>query len=302
MNKSIRVLLNRAVDYAGLFPPAELDMEASAWNYDEYGSGPHGWALGRFIVPVSRLEEFNLALTDIPVRPGGDGPWRLSVLVGPDLGGDLAQIGQFNKWHEGLGGGGRSAVIEAIEIKARSAEVIEFLAAEIPRELAVFFEIPIDKDPEEHVSVIARSGAGAKMRTGGVTRGMFPPASDVVRFIGACYREGISFKATAGLHHPIRSTHPLTYGPGSPSHVMNGFLNLFLAAAFIYDGMSDEEAIQVLMEESPDEFRFDDDGVQWRERCLLCDSLSIVRRDLSVSFGSSSFREPIEDLKGLRLL
>ena len=49
------------VDYAGLFPPAGLDMRAAVGNYARYAAGPWAWALGRFIVPVSRLEELERA-------------------------------------------------------------------------------------------------------------------------------------------------------------------------------------------------------------------------------------------------
>lgn len=49
----LRTLLIHAVDYAGLFPPAKLDMETAVRNYASYQEGEHSWALGRFIVPVS---------------------------------------------------------------------------------------------------------------------------------------------------------------------------------------------------------------------------------------------------------
>ena len=41
----------------------------------------------------------------------------------------------------------------------------------------------------------------------------------------------VAFKATAGLHHPVRAEHPLTYAADAPAPTMHGFLNVFVAAA-----------------------------------------------------------------------
>ena len=40
-------------------------------------------------------------------------------------------------------------------------------------------------------------------------------------------------KATAGLHHAIRRSHPMTYAANSQSAVMHGFANLVFAAALL---------------------------------------------------------------------
>jgi hypothetical protein len=50
---AIRTLLQGSIDYAGLFPPAEVDMRTALENYARYSIGPSSWALGRFIVPMS---------------------------------------------------------------------------------------------------------------------------------------------------------------------------------------------------------------------------------------------------------
>ena len=54
----LRILLRGLIDYAGLFPPASLDMADAVRNYAAYREGEHAWALGRFVVPAARLEEF----------------------------------------------------------------------------------------------------------------------------------------------------------------------------------------------------------------------------------------------------
>jgi hypothetical protein len=62
---AIEPFLNRLIDYAGLFPPAGLDMLTSTRNYACYRSGKYAWALGRLIVPVARLTEFSAALMEV---------------------------------------------------------------------------------------------------------------------------------------------------------------------------------------------------------------------------------------------
>ena len=55
--KAVDALLAGLVDYAGLFPPASEDMRDALENYASYRASDDRSALGRFIVPVSRLKE-----------------------------------------------------------------------------------------------------------------------------------------------------------------------------------------------------------------------------------------------------
>src|SRR5687767_12156988 len=96
---SLRNLIERLIDYAGLFPPAALDMATAARKYAEYRESEYRWALGRFVVPVARLDEFEKAAAAI--SPKGDSErgdvWRLSALSGGDLSSDLNRIAEFNQ-------------------------------------------------------------------------------------------------------------------------------------------------------------------------------------------------------------
>jgi len=122
-----------------------------------------------------------------------------------------------------------------------------------------------------------------------------------VRFLGTCLREAVPFKATAGLHHPLRGVYPLTYEPGSACGRMYGFLNVFLATAFLAAGLGEADAGELLEESDPDTLTFGAADVTWRSLCLPLDRLAQSRR-LLTSFGSCSFREPIDDLTLLGLL
>ncbi len=60
MTETIRTLLGGLIDYAGLFPPAKLEMNAALENYARDSVGTCAFALGRFICLVTRLEELTV--------------------------------------------------------------------------------------------------------------------------------------------------------------------------------------------------------------------------------------------------
>jgi hypothetical protein len=298
MNYSLRDLLSGLIDYAGLFPPAALDMPTAARKYAEYRESEYRWALGRFVVPVARLDEFEKAVEGI--LPSGDQErdefWRLSALSGDDLSSDLNRIAEFNQKRAG------AAVIDTIEIKAARLADVENAMRLTPANLTAYFEIPVSDDPTQLIKSIAETEARAKVRSGGVIADAFPSSFELARFIKICAEEDVPFKATAGLHHPLRSVNRLTYAPDSASAIMHGFLNVFLAAAFAQSGMDVDRLVELLEEQSPEAFQFDSGGVTWRDEMIVRGQLRNSRNLLAIAFGSCSFEEPIEDLKKIGLL
>jgi hypothetical protein len=235
MTRSLRVLLEGLIDYAGLFPPAALTMQDAVRNYARYRDGEYAWALGKFVVQKERVKE-------VPPE------FPLSILGIDEV-----------KWSD-----------------------IEDAAA------GAFVEITdVSVLPE-----LKRRGFRAKIRTGGITNDAFPTAEKVATFIRACKSAGVAFKATAGLHHPLRCVRPLTYEPNAAVGTMHGFLNVFLAAAMV------DDAEAILRETEANAFRFDDEGASWRDRRVSVDDLRATRQ-FATSFGSCSFEEPIDDLKEL---
>jgi hypothetical protein len=187
------------------------------------------------------------------------------------------------------------------EVKAGSEQEIREVVRQFGS-MAMYLEIPLESDPSSLIAAIASVNARAKIRTGGVSEEAFPASRNVVRFVSACIRSGVPFKATAGLHHPVRARYRLTYEPGSPTGMMFGFLNVFLATAYIAGGMSEDDAVMVLEEQAPDAFTFDDEGVVWKGYRAGIDLLNRVRRLMMTSIGSCSFQEPVEELANLGLL
>jgi hypothetical protein len=293
---AIRTLLQGSIDYAGLFPPAELDMGTALENYARYSAGPWSWALGRFIVSVSELDELAHKLPRMPL-PHIDSPWRFAALVSTNVEADVHAIDGFNRQHIN-----RNVMIDSVEVKATSEARIGEIIDGVPSTLQTYIEVPLDPDPSALIRRIRQGGRRAKVRTGGVTEAAFPAAPDLVRFIRAATDNAVPFKATAGLHHPLRAVYRLTYAENSPTGRMYGFLNLMLAVAFLRSGMDERDVLQVLQEEDASTFQADEFGVSWRGRKVDVKTLSEARRLGMVSFGSCSFTEPIEDLRSLHLL
>jgi len=296
--KSVEALLKGLVDYAGLFPPASEDMRPALENYAAYLEGPDSRALGRFIVPLPRLEELEESGRGLLPRGRHSEPWHLSVLVAEDIRGAADEILKFNRRHR-AGSRSGAAIIDVAELKASTGNEIPDQRRDLSAELRAFFEIPYSRDVSPLVSQIAKVGAGAKIRTGGVTPEAFPPSHAILDFMTACLREAVPFKATAGLHHPVRGEYRLTYQPDSPMWMMYGFLNVFLAAALLYKGESEDTALAVLEETDPSVFIFEEDAIHWRDKRIDAERVSACRAEFAISFGSCSFREPIDELAQL---
>jgi hypothetical protein len=297
---ALRALLRESIDYAGLFPPAGLGMAEAVANYAAYRRGPHAWALGRFVLPAGRLVELEQAAEDLLPRSPSSDRWRIAALLGADAARELDAVGEFNSRHAADGAG--AAAVDTVEAKAESSEAVERLLARIPSYLLPYVEIPIGRDPAPLAAAVASAGGRLKVRTGGVTADAFPSSADLARFIRAARDAGVPFKATAGLHHPLRAEYRLTYEPGGACGTMFGFLNLFLAAAFVRAGGDDDDVARLLEERDPRAFRFDGEEVEWRGQRLDQDAIRRARDEVIISFGSCSFTEPIGDLQSLGLL
>jgi hypothetical protein len=295
-----RLLLEGLVDYAGLFPPAALTMADAVTRYDEYRRGVHSWALGKFVLPVSRLAEFEAAVQ--PLLVVGDA-WQLSVIAGDDFGADVRAIDGFSQRIAPF------AAVGAIDVKASTPEQVEAIARLVgllrlhaPHAFDCYVEVPIATDPSPLIESIAAHGLRAKVRTGGVAANAFPAAEQLARFIHACATHDVTFKATAGLHHAMRGSFPLTYDPASERGTMFGFLNVFLAALFVRDGLGEADTRALLEEHDATNFTIDSRGVSWRGRTISAASIRDARARTATSFGSCSIAEPVADLTALGLL
>jgi len=299
---AVRAALQQLVDYAGLFPPAQLDIAPALDEYDAARSGPFAWMLGRFIVPASRVgdvlslrafEGEALALSVIVDAGTELRPWLSNVQAA------LSQLGALRSSETRVR-------IEALEIalpplptqrETYDASIGQFAAAlrqagldDVP----AFVEMPRDarwnSELDTALYALARHHLGAKLRCGGVVQQAFPSAADVAAFLTAAIGEyKLPVKCTAGLHHPVyhRDT--------TLDVMMHGFLNILAAAAFARGGAAHDELVTIV--ECPDVERLRP-GVQG----LSAEQLRETREKSFIAYGSCSFSEPTGDLQALGIL
>jgi hypothetical protein len=279
---ALETFLAGIIDYAGLYPPADLDMRTALRNYLSYGRSQHASALGRFLVDINRLPELREVVGDSTRH------LRLSLLASTATDWDtLAGL-----LYEGF-------TIDTIEIKTDHPSQIPRIARCIPRKLTTYFEAPFDSHTSETLEAIFAAGARVKLRMGGIVAEAFPPALSVAKMIKALADRRMPFKATAGLHHPIRSHHPFTYAPDSPSGTMYGFLNLCCSAALLYFGGQVNQTLLLLDEQDPGAWHITPDAIAWRNVRWSTVQLRLVREKFLTSLGSCSFTEPMADLEAL---
>jgi hypothetical protein len=177
--------------------------------------------------------------------------------------------------------------------------------------LDFFFEVPmragaVDNLPglcaavaeyNSQQALPARSEMGLKMRCGGAEPEDVPSVAHAARLITACRDASIPFKATAGLHHPVRH-----YDDGLDTE-MHGFLNVFGGAVLAEEHELSTDDVQALLsEETANNFRFEKESFSWRNLSASLDDIRHTRDTLALSFGSCSFEEPVDHLRDLDLL
>ena len=240
-------MLERLIDHAALFPPASMSLADALGEDRQARESAYSHLLGRFVVPAAKLAE-------LPAdRPA------LSVVLGSID--DVALL-------DG------AADVEAVELvlpspRPRSAELVAAYTALKPLDVETYFELVFEDGWRDSVpaaiGAVAAIGGRVKLRCGGA----FVPSVEQVGLVVACCRDaGVPFKATAGLHHPVRRGEE------------HGFVNL-LAAATAPRGQIEE----VLAEEDGAALEVDGSG-----------------REVFVSFGSCSWREPVDGLRELGML
>jgi hypothetical protein len=261
-----RILLDRLIDDAGVFPPARKPMDRAVADHRAAREGEHAWMFGRFLCPVSRLEEWRAA--------GPDADWLLGVVLdGDDWRADLATV-------EGFDGPGR---IDAVELRL-PAEPVQDVLDFVPDGADVFVEVPA-AEPRALTAALedlaATRRAGAKIRCGGLSADAFPTDDAVARFVTECRRLRLAFKATAGLHHPFRTR------DDELGVLQHGFVNLLAATA-----APEADTERIVAEEDPKAFELVEDAIGWRGNF----GDAAEARASFTAFGSCSFDEPVEDL------
>lgn len=313
---SLKDFCERIIDYAGLFPPASLELGQAFHNFVFYSQGEYRWMLGKFIIPAKRLAELGSLLDDMTI----DGRVPLSVLGSSSenvnefnelFKSDISAIQEFTSKYSG------TVSVDAFEVRLpaeifkneKNSEILKLMSGistsletALGKNIPVFYEVTLTKDYEsEIIRTVETIGAlnkrcGYKLRTGGTEASAFPEPEVIAFAIMTCCEFDVPMKCTAGLHHPIRH-----YNEEVKSN-MHGFMNVFAAGILAYTSNLDEsEIIEVLTDRDPYEFVFTENGFTWNENEITNSEIKTAREKFMLSYGSCSFDEPIEDLKTMEL-
>jgi len=291
MKASLRALLTNVIDYAGLFPPAELSLDESIRNYARYRTEHEAWMLGRFICPAARLKELAPYVAELF---GRSGPIDVSALGRPGqtregfdgFSGEFEAIREFER---NQGGRARVSVFEG-----QLPDGVGFASAGNRRE--IFLESTRNTAESIHYVIQAAGVArhGFKLRTGGVEASAFPPSELIAFALIMCRDHSVPIKFTAGLHHPIRHFNK------SVDTKMHGFINVFVAGVLAHvEKLNEQRLVEILDDEDAASFTFDDDSLRWRDHRATTEQVASLRKDRITSFGSCSFDEPRDDLRAL---
>jgi len=317
--KSLHIFTSKLIDYAGLFPPASLDLKSAFYNYLNYISkSPYSWMLAKFICPASRLSELDILIENEKIA--FENPLSFSVLglssvhsseFLDSISHDVSLISDFNVKYSGR------INVDAFEVRLPNDifsikgdkvlyDMIRLTSEKLEKingkQLCLFFEALPDENLTalaEAISAHIKTGgkSGYKLRTGGVEASAFPPSEKIATAIMTCKDFEVPIKFTAGLHHPIRH-----YNDAVKTK-MHGFINVFCSGVLHCCHSLEREVIaEILSDENPDNFKFTDSSIQWKNLIVLASKAEEVRNNFMLSYGSCSFDEPVDDLKKLGLL
>lgn len=307
MDSAKRALFERLIDDASLFPPAGLPLSRALRAHARHRESAYGWVGGRFVAPASLLDE--LAHARDPAQP-----LDLSVILDAAASGAkghavLADLERIVRAPLG------DATVGSLEVKIPGTvldeERLRRALTQVAERwstgpIALWIEPPYrggwPGPTENALATIAALRAeapahvtvGAKLRCGGLELEAVPSIDDLAAFLIAAHQHDVPWKATAGLHHPVRGEHD--------GGMMHGFLNLFIAAIALHAGTLEPSRIgTVLAEEDPLAFVVDPAHLACREVRVDAEAV-VAARVRCVSYGSCSFDEPVNDLRELGIL
>lgn len=287
------------IDYAGLFPPALLSLEAAVAEYRKARSSRESWVAGRFLCHATRLEALGAILTG--TLSTTEDAWDIGVIFDTTPGEAASYAQSFHTEMQ------PAAVVSAAEAKIVEPSIASINAlldaiTSIQPDIAPFLEVMPTAPMDEQVALISealadrhRMGA-AKLRCGGTTAALFPDAETVASFIVASTDRSLSFKATAGLHQPIRH---LDADLGVWRH---GFVNILIASAAAAEGHPQTTVTAIIEETDPVAFSIGTAFATWRDISIPGPAMQRIRSRGFVGYGSCDFFEPIEALRDLSFL
>ena len=298
---SLRALLTRSIDYAGMFPPCSLELEPALKNQAEYVRSSDSWMLSAFVLPVAKFGAAGGLVSQFdkqhPLRVSALGPkTENAATFESELRNAVEAIHSFQQQHADRVSISQLEMFVPADIDAgklnEAAGVLSGLKVQ------AFWEAPAEWAEQMIVSLarMKQPSFGYKLRTGGVTADAFPSSVQIARAILASTKHHVPIKFTAGLHHPVRQFRD------EVKTEMHGFLNVIGAGVLSAEHHWDEaQLVDMLEDQTAKSFEFHDTVFAWRDWEITLDRIK-ARRKFITSFGSCSFNEPREDLQSLKFL
>lgn len=316
--ESLNSFLKGIIDYAGLFPPANLQLEEAFANYLRYRESENSFMLSRFICPVKLFKQLeNLSFESgekIHLSVLGRGGYNIQ-----DFNENLSE--DIKIWKGFVDNNGKRFATDSFEIKLpdeliteHNSGIVSDFADKLSEKIKSEFDFPvfmflegqIGSEWQKNIKCLIdginirnkkHHDAGFKLRTGGEEANSFPDPGQISFAIRECLDRSVPMKCTAGLHHPFR------HFDKNIGTYMHGFVNVFGAGIIaMRHNISDSDLKEILSDENPDNFNFSDEYFSWKDWKASIQEIVLARKDLMLSFGSCSFDEPVEDLKNLNLL
>jgi hypothetical protein len=312
------------IDYAGMYPPANLNLVDAFRKYCSYLVSQDEWMVSRFVCSLNSFEEiFKKDSATLKMVEGFDfGRWiSFSILLNQEpkvkdflvsFRKDLEKVSRISEAYPG------KVVADTFEFKLPTelngkfgthamkkmlGEINDILTVSGLFRSRVFIEPPVDDKFKTVFRKLAESSAdsnhkgsraGFKLRTGGVTQESFPSVEQIASALDTCKENRIPFKATAGLHHPVRHMNE------NSGLKMHGFFNVFGAGILHYaNSLSENELKSIIMDENGAAFSFTNDMFSWNDIPADKGMVEKARNEFVISFGSCSFDEPREDLNSM---
>ncbi len=287
------------IDFAGVFPPASMALVDAVDAYRRLRSGDQSWVAGRFLCRASQLTELAAIATASFTK--GERPWEIGVVFDLPVGASAAASVDFQSEME------PAMTIGAVESKPPTTNVdsvtsmLDAMLTVAP-DVVPFVEIDRQdaiEDQVEHIAVALTDRnrvGGAKLRCGGLDASDFPSPAEVATFILAATNHRLPFKATAGLHQPVRH-----FDAELDVH-RHGFVNLAMATAVARQGADAQTIERVVDETDPAAFSISAALASWRDQRIPGSSIRQMRTNGFVAYGSCDFVEPIEALKQLDMI
>jgi hypothetical protein len=259
-------------DDAAVFPPGLAPLADAVPAHRAHRAAPYADLVGPLVLPATALEELPPLLGGRPLdvsitAPSGPCQAAKALTAAADL----------------------PITVRGLEVAVPSGmQPEEFFRVLGRTDVPLYVELPRDDRRPAMIAAVAARGHRAKFRTGGVKAHLYPSPDELATGIKAVVDARVPFKATAGLHHPVRNTDPET---GFHQH---GFLNLLLATDAALHGRPVPELAAILS---------DRDARSVASRVAsLGEGRAAAARAVFLSFGTCSITDPLNELADLGLL